>query len=76
MSINIHCGQCEGVFEFEHPSVRIAADLNNVTIDCKWCGVTLKAPTDEIHMIPMTEYLSRTMSNITQLHRPSAPIGG
>ena len=61
MPITIHCGNCEGTFDFEHPSVQNAADLRNVTIDCRWCGAILKMPTDEVHMVSMQEYMRRQL---------------
>jgi transcription elongation factor Elf1 len=59
--VNIHCSNCQGVFDFDHPSVLSAADLYKVTLTCAWCGVALKAPSDEVYMITLDEYTQRAL---------------
>lgn len=65
--VQVHCSNCQGVFDFDHPSVLSAADLYKITLTCGWCGITLKAPTDEIYMITLDEYTQRALKR--QGHR-------
>jgi len=58
--IRINCGGCGGSFYFQHPSVNDVSRLLSPTLDCRICGVTLKAPEDELTMIPMDTFLRRS----------------
>lgn len=57
--VTVHCGGCDTSFKFAHPAAQKAANLMHVTITCKNCGVTLKAPSDELHMLPIGEVMAR-----------------
>lgn len=59
-AIKVNCGACQKQFEFSHPSVRDAHDMYAVTIDCRHCGAVLKVPDDEITMISMAQYMTRS----------------
>lgn len=58
--ITVLCGACNQGFIFEHPSVRVAVDIMNVTIDCHHCGVVLMAPKDSLRMEPLEILLTKT----------------
>lgn len=59
--IKVLCGHCQRNFDFEHPSVNKVEDLRNVTLDCGWCGNTIKVPDDEVYMIDIGEYMRRSL---------------
>lgn len=65
MKITIHCGHCNGSFDFEHPSVTHAADLRGMTFTCSWCGVKLQMPSNEVHM----EAIIILPKNVTMISR-------
>ncbi|AVR56957.1 hypothetical protein PBI_TRISCUIT_84 [Microbacterium phage Triscuit] len=52
MKITVHCGHCDGYFDFEHPAITHAAQLKNFGIPCAWCGLLLKMPRNELRMVP------------------------
>lgn len=63
-AIKIHCGACQKSFTFRHPSVSHPYALSGVTINCLACGVPLVMPSDELHMIPLTEATDRALGRL------------
>lgn len=57
----VHCGACQGKFKIRHPALPTLEKVMQITTDCPFCGVTIKAPNDELLMIPMGEYMRRSM---------------
>lgn len=60
-TIKVICVNCTRDFEFQHPSVSGVEDLRHVTLDCRYCGETLKMPEDEVYMISMNEFIRRDL---------------
>lgn len=67
-TIVITCGACRQDFTFRHPSVRSAADMARVTIDCTHCGTALTAAPNHIVMQPLqlTEFMERRLAQIAR----------
>lgn len=75
-TIKITCGNCMESFEFAHPSVRSAKDIMGITLDCGHCGVTLKAPSNELHMKPLGQVIIEDLEQkgiVTRASKLSKP---
>jgi len=73
--MRINCAVCKKSFQFSNPAVSTVADLLSVTVDCPHCGADLKAPDDEITMIPMAEYMRRSLVRQGIVIGPDAEFG-